>query len=151
MNSRFAWWSACLVSGLVAGCGGGPSKISLVGAYGLNPDETGQPRPVKARVYKLKDSRRFLESPMEAVWVEDKKTLAEDWIEDPQVLTVIPGDKPEEVGLGELGGDVKFIGVMALISDMPQGEDTRRVVVPAKEVDGAVFELTGYRVVLRTE
>jgi len=132
---------------VLTGCGG-PSKIQVLGSHQLNVNEKGEPTPVKVRIYKLKDSQKFMQCSFEELWVDDKKALGEDRIEDPLVLSVIPGGQPHEVDLGVPGGDVRFIGVMALISKKPEGEgDGRRAVVAAESANGATFELSGYKII----
>ena len=138
----------CL-GGLLAGCGG-PTKIQVLGSHQLNVNEEGESTVVKVRIYKLKDSQKFMQCTFEDLWVDDRKALGEDRLEDPLLLTVIPGGQPHTVDLGEPGGDLRFFGVMALISKKPEEEgEGRRAVVSAEAADGATFELSGYRIIQR--
>jgi type VI secretion system VasD/TssJ family lipoprotein len=141
--------AAGFLAALAAGCGG-PTKIELLGSHELNVNPEGESTPVKVRVYKLKDSQKFVQCAFEDLWVDDRKALGEDRLEDPLLFTVIPGGQPIPVDLGEPGGDVRFIGIMALISKKPDGEaDGRRALIPAEAANGSTFELSGYKILQR--
>ena len=132
-----------------AGCGG-PTKLYLKGLEPLNVNERKESTPVDVRVYLLRDSRKFIQATLEDLWLNDKDALGDDKVGEPRVYTVFHGDKeapPQEVYLGELGGDVRFVGIMALYGLQAGGGNEWRMVVPAEQASGAVFELTEYRII----
>jgi type VI secretion system VasD/TssJ family lipoprotein len=131
---------------ILSGCGG-PSQVGILGSHQLNVNELGESTPVKVRIYKLRDSQKFMQCSFEELWTDDKKALGEDRVEDPINLTVIPGGQQQTVDLGEPGGDVRYFGIMALISKKPEGEaDGRRAVVSKDKANSTTFELSGYRI-----
>jgi type VI secretion system VasD/TssJ family lipoprotein len=119
----------------------------------MNLNEAGESTPVNVRIYPLKDDKRFLESEFEDLWIRDKDVLQDSWIAAPSVATILPGDEkdaPQEVDLGRLPSEVKYVGVMALYGKKWPGQKPRRI-VHVQNLGSGVFELRGYGISLDLE
>jgi len=146
---RLAAVLGTLLALLSGGCSG-PAKIYLKGVKPLNLNERDESTPVDVRVYFLKDNRKFQQAPFEDLWVRDREVLGEDLVTEPRVFTVFPGeenDPPQEVPLGVLDDDVRFIGILALFGGEGKEGEERHVVYPVDVVNRSTFELTGRQVV----
>ncbi len=124
-----------------------PLRLQVLGIKPLNENDRKESTPVDVRIYLLKDNARFERATIEGLWTKDKETLAEDLV-SVKTVTVFPGaegDKPQEVDLGIPDVSVRFVGVLGLYSREEAGQP-RKVVVPVREADAAVWEFTGYRV-----
>lgn len=122
----------------------------LQGIKPLNVNDQGESTPVDVRVYILRDSGRFSRALYEDLWVSDKDVLGQDWIVEPRVYTVFPGepdDPPQEIVLGTLEGDAQFIGIMALYGKRAADARDPRLVLSTKMANGAVLRFTEYEVV----
>jgi type VI secretion system VasD/TssJ family lipoprotein len=143
--------AAVLAIMLIAGCGS--DTVRLRGVRPMNLNEAGESTPVNVRIYPLKDDKRFTESEFEDLWVRDKDVLQDDWVSVPTVTTVLPGDEkdpPQEIDLGNLPSEVKYVGVMALYGKRWPGQKPRRV-VHVQNLRSGVFELRGYGVSIDVE
>jgi type VI secretion system VasD/TssJ family lipoprotein len=125
---------------------GGVSALYLRGVNPLNVNPMKEPCSVKVRVYQLKDDSRFNQATVEKIWTDAKGALADDLVAMKQE-TVFPGaadDEPKKVELGELPGDVRFIGILALFSK-EDDKGQRKLVLPRDDAK-RVLRLTGYHI-----
>jgi len=68
--------------------------LNIFAADNINPNETGNPRPVVVRLYQLRDNVRLDNAQYDDVLLREKETLAEDVIKVDEV-TVFPNDLVE--------------------------------------------------------
>jgi type VI secretion system protein VasD len=130
----------------LAACGG-PAYVRVRGVSPLNLNDSNESTPVDVRLYQLKDDGRFTRARVEELWTRDKEVLADDLIAQKKV-TVFPGredEAPKEVEIGELPGECRFVGVLALFSKADD-KGPRHLVIPAKEAKGRVLRFMGSHV-----
>jgi type VI secretion system VasD/TssJ family lipoprotein len=135
--------------------------IALKGGTSLNstnpPSEGGQPTPVKARVYQLKDAEKFSTKTFDEIWNDAAGALGADLLDaggEPVERTVIPlkeGQKDYQAQTSEyvkdstLNVSTLWFGVAALFK--PEGEATEeqkagwKKVVSVEEIKKKVFFL----------
>lgn len=142
MVARLIWTSAvALLSLALSGCGQSPLSVRAVSPVNVNAD--GESLPVKVRIYALKDDGRFRSALFSDLWTNDRKVLGDDRLQDPKEEVIAPRGptgQPDEISLGELPQETRFVGIMALYrhADEP---DRRRIVLPVDLVGERIVEL----------
>lgn len=142
MVARPLWISAvALLSLALSGCGQSPLSVRAVSPVNVNAD--GESLPVKVRIYALKDDGRFRSALFSDLWTNDRKVLGDDRLQDPKEEIIAPRGptgQPDEISLGELPQETRFVGIMALYrhADEP---DRRRIVLPVDLVGERIVEL----------
>lgn len=137
----------CVALALV-GCGRGTLSVRAVAPVNLNVE--GESLPVKVRIYALRDDGRFRSALFSDLWTRDREVLGDDRLQDPKVVIVAPRGptgQADEIDLGELPKDTRFVGIMALYR-RPDEPDRRRVVLPVDLVGERVVELVDSSVVV---
>ena len=124
-SPRFLAWVG-LGALLLAGC---PPKTSFVRVNAdpspeLNKDRNGNAASVEMRVYQLKGKDRFERATYDALWNQERETLAEDYIKREQ-KTVLPAT-PQTVEV-QRDPQATFLGVAAAFRDSP-GDEWKKVV-----------------------
>jgi type VI secretion system VasD/TssJ family lipoprotein len=140
--------SALILPLLVMGCGRGPMLVRAVSPVNVNKE--GESLPVKVRIYALRDDGRFRSALFSDLWQRDIQALGDDRLQDPKVLVVAPRDPtglPDEIDLGTLPQETRFIGILALYQQ-PDEPDRRRVVLPIDLVDERIVELVDRSIVV---
>jgi type VI secretion system protein VasD len=107
--------------GLLGGCAAKPPKpappasLLLTASSDANPDPGGRPAPVVIRIYQLRSDSAFLNSDFFALFDDDHKVLAADFV----------GSEEAELSPGEvrhldliLAPDTRFIGAIAAYRDI---------------------------------
>jgi type VI secretion system VasD/TssJ family lipoprotein len=139
--------AVCLALAL-AGCGQGALSIRAVAPVNLNVE--GESLPVKVRIYALRDDGRFRSALFSDLWTRDREVLGDDRLQDAKVVIVAPrgpAGKADEIDLGELPKETRFIGIMALYR-RPDEPDRRRIVLPVDLIGDRVVELVDSSVVV---
>lgn len=140
--------TALILPLMVIGCGRGPMLVRAVSPVNVNKE--GESLPVKVRIYALRDDGRFRSALFSDLWQRDIQTLGDDRLQDPKVLVVAPRDPtglPDEIDLGTLPQETRFIGILALYQQ-PDEPDRRRVVLPIDLVDERIVELVDRSIVV---
>ena len=142
MVVRLHWMPAVVLLSLVlGGCGQSPLSVRAVSPVNVNVD--GESLPVQVRIYALRDDSRFRSALFSDLWTKDREVLGDDRLQDFKVANVAPRGPtgaPDEINLGELPKETRFIGIMALYrhADEP---DRRRIVLPIDLVGERIVEL----------
>jgi type VI secretion system VasD/TssJ family lipoprotein len=145
-----AWaTSAALV--VLAGCGG-PLIMQFKGGEKLNQNDKTPPEniPVDVRIFLLKDKASFEAASVEQLWKKEQYTavLGQDLVGEPREINVTaqgPGDAPKKLDLGSIPADVRYVGIMAMISKKTDPPSVRHKAVPKQEADDYLFQLVEYR------
>jgi type VI secretion system protein VasD len=127
----------------ITACGGKKQvrlNVAISAASNLNPDPSGNPLSVVVRIYQLKDSGRFERADYDALWKNEKETLADDLIQ--QIERVIHPGSQEIVDV-QANPAAGFIGVLALFRN-PSGDSWRKVVPVRSKVKGVSVTLHDY-------
>jgi len=115
-------------------------EVLVQGGQPLNPDEAGESRPLKVRLYQLKDDARFLSaSPMDLA-LNDEGILEQQLLIRREI-TILPGQPnpgPAQVSLGERVPGLKFIGVLAQYPGRRADGETWHAVVEADDTPSIV-------------
>ena len=85
--------------------------ITVIASPRINPDPSGEARPVQLRLYQLKTDSRLLPASFDDIWQDDKKTLHDDLVKVDQ-FPVYP-DSRTEVKF-ERDGSALFVAAVAL-------------------------------------
>jgi type VI secretion system VasD/TssJ family lipoprotein len=128
----------------------GPSPLTIRAVAPVNVNKEGESLPVKVRIYALIDDRRFVSALFSDLWLRDKEVLGDDRLQDAKVFVIAPRDptgKPDEIDLGALPQETRFIGVMALYQH-PDEPDRRRVVIPVDLLEDRIVELVDRSIVV---
>lgn len=123
------------------------SRLRVRGVAPLNLNEANESVPVDVRIYQLKDDARFARAKAEDLWVKPKEVLADDIVSEKKI-TVFPGrpeDAPQDVEIGKLPPEVRFVGILALYSKTDE-KGPRHLVLPRGEADNRVLRFSGYHV-----
>jgi type VI secretion system protein VasD len=105
-------------------------SVAISAVSNLNPDSSGNPLSVVVRIYQLKDRGRFERADYDALWKNEKETLADDLIQ--QVERVLrPGS--QEIVAFQGNPAAAFIGVVALFRN-PSGDSWRKVIPISSKV-----------------
>ena len=140
--------AVALLSLALVGCGRSPLSVRAVSPVNLNVE--GESLPVKVRIYALRDDGRFRSALFSDLWTRDREVLGDDRLQDAKVVIVAPRGPtglPDEIDLGELPKDTRFIGIMALYR-RPDEPDRRRIVLPVDLVGDRIVELVDSSVVV---
>lgn len=149
MVVRLHWLSAvALLSLILGGCGQSPLSVRAVSPVNVNVD--GESLPVKVRIYALRDDARFRSVLFSDLWTRDREVLGDDRLQDRKEVDVAPRGPtglPDEINLGELPKETRFIGIMALYrhGDEP---DRRRIVLPVDLFGERIVELVDNSIVV---
>ena len=123
------------------------TRLRVRGVAPLNLNEANESVPVDVRIYQLKDDARFARAKAEDLWVKPKEVLAEDVVAEKKI-TVFPGrpeDAPQDVEIGQLPPEVRFVGILALYSKTDD-KGPRHLVLPREEANNRILRFSGYHV-----
>jgi type VI secretion system VasD/TssJ family lipoprotein len=148
---RFARMAAALALLSAVGCGG-PLILQFKGGEKLNMNTKEPPEniPVDVRVFLLKDKAAFMNAAVEQLWTKEKykAVLGSDLVgEHREILITAQGkaDAPKKLDLGVIPPDVRFIGIMAMISKKSDPPAVRHTAVAKEDAASKIFELVEYR------
>lgn len=153
---RYALMLPVLLAVCLSGCASTTLDLNFIAIKPVNEGKTdtgtdGVSRVVDVRIYQLKNNTKFDSASVENIWADAETELGDSLIEVKLGESIFPEDpKDPRVGrtitLDPIDANTKFIGVLALFSN---GEADRKVSVSLDEADDVVFELTGYRIVIK--
>lgn len=143
---------ACLAVGLLALVAVATACVSSAtvrfkGVAPLNPaPEFGdEARPVRVRIYQLKDDANFDKASHDDLWERPDDVLKGDAVGNPRVVDIF-ADDAKEVTL-EIETGTRFIGVLALYRQDPSRKDSQyRQIIPVRDVETLNVVLTKYQV-----
>jgi type VI secretion system VasD/TssJ family lipoprotein len=148
---RHARRAAAVAVLALAGCGG-PLILQIHGGEKLNQNDKTPPEnlPVDVRVFLLKDKTAFETASMEQLWTKEKYkgVLGSDLVGEVRQLTIMAqgaAEPPKKLDLGVIPPDVKYVGIMAMISKKGDPPARRHVAVPKELAASKIFELIEYR------
>lgn len=139
---------ACALCSALLAASCARDSIYLRGVRPLNPNSLEQSTSVMVRIFYLTAQEKFLRSDFDGLWHEPEETLGDDKAGGVLETIVLPGtkeDKPTEVQLGDPGGQVNYLGLLANFRERQDGK-AWRIVEERDAVKGATFRLTGYRI-----
>ena len=156
MRHTLSLFGLLVLAAVMSGCASTSLELNFIAIKPVNVaksdvDAEGASRVVDVRIYQLKTNNKFNDASVENVWVDAEGTLGDSLIEVKAGESIFPEDpKDPRVGrvitIDPVDANTKFIGVLALFSE---GENDRKVSVPLEEAGEVIFELTGYRIVIK--
>lgn len=124
-------------------------EVRGVTPMNLNVDQ--ESTPVSVRVFPLASDGKFRAATVDQLWTDHAKTLAEDLLGEPTVITVFPGsadDRPVDHTV-TVSSSARFIGLLAMYQKA-DAQDRRTLILPIDEADDKPILFTGFAVSVET-
>jgi type VI secretion system protein VasD len=138
-----------VMAAVLTGCAAKSVNMRLVGVAPLNEAQAGESRPVRVRIFQLRDDETFMRANMEQLWVDPSQALANSMIGVPIEVNIFPEDadqnpagRPVEVPISQ---ETRFIGVFAMYDNTAEDSQRRRV-LSVEQARNARLRLTRYTV-----
>ena len=114
------------------------ASLSFNAEIDINPDDDDRASPLVISVFKLTDSRLFLQSDFLDLYEQPEQQLGASLSGHTRLEPIAPGS--QRVELLELGDDVKFLGIIAEFTQYQQAKSI--LVLPITANKSNSFELS---------